>query len=94
MLDKRILVTGGTGFIGKHLISKLVTRSIHIRVMAFDSADGCINTSVEYVRGNYLDENGHQLDSQTFFDNNQLILRNPFDTNTISLLQYWLSKVG
>ncbi len=56
-MDKNILVTGGTGFIGRHLISKLVSRSNHIRILALDSPDGCVNTSVEYICGNYLYEN-------------------------------------
>jgi UDP-glucose 4-epimerase len=55
-LDDKILVTGGTGFIGKHLVSKLVSRSNDIRVLALDSPDGCISTSVEYIRGNYHNE--------------------------------------
>jgi dihydroflavonol-4-reductase len=50
-----ILVTGGNGFIGQHLVSELVARGRHVRVI--DVRVPChALPSVDYIEGSVLDE--------------------------------------
>jgi dihydroflavonol-4-reductase len=49
-----VLVTGGTGFIGQHLVSLLVARGRQIRVLD-RRPPICANPKVEYVTGSVLD---------------------------------------
>lgn len=50
----RILVTGGSGFIGKHLVSALVARQRQVRVLDLQ-APACALPGVQYVKGSVLD---------------------------------------
>jgi len=50
----RTLVTGGTGFIGQHLVSALAARGQQVRVLD-RRAPRCAVPSVEYVTGSVLD---------------------------------------
>jgi dihydroflavonol-4-reductase len=50
----KVLVTGGTGFIGQHLVSALVARGREVRVLDRRSPL-CASPGVEYVSGSVLD---------------------------------------
>jgi dihydroflavonol-4-reductase len=50
----RILVTGGSGFIGKHLVSALVARNREVRVLDLQPPPRAL-PQVQYVRGSVLD---------------------------------------
>ena len=50
----RVLVTGGTGFIGQHLVSALVARDHKVRVLD-RRPPVCSLPDVEYVSGSVLD---------------------------------------
>lgn len=52
--DKRVLVTGATGFIGSHLVERLVNLGAHVRAFAqYDSLNslGLLDTLPESVKG-------------------------------------------
>lgn len=61
MADRTVLVTGGAGFIGSHLVDALVARGVSVRVL--DSLEPQVhgglpayrNPSAEYVEGSVLD---------------------------------------
>jgi dihydroflavonol-4-reductase len=50
----RVLVTGGTGFIGQHLVSALAAHGRQIRVLDIRPA-ACALPDVEYIAGSVLD---------------------------------------
>jgi dihydroflavonol-4-reductase len=52
----RILVTGGSGFIGQHLVSELVARGSQVRVLDVRGPHNAL-PSVDYVEGSVLDNN-------------------------------------
>ena len=47
----KILVTGGTGNVGKHVVSTLVTRGHDVRAVLRDPGRASLPRSVEVVRG-------------------------------------------
>src|ERR1700693_925141 len=49
-----VLVTGGSGFIGQHLVSTLVARGLQVRVLDIDAPSNP-EPEVEYVEGSVLD---------------------------------------
>lgn len=53
-LGNRVLVTGGTGFIGRHLVSALAARGQQVRVLD-RRPPRCAIPGVEYVTGSVLD---------------------------------------
>ncbi len=54
----KVLVTGATGFIGRHLIERLVSEKHAVRALALpqENTSGIDRLGVEIVRGNVLDE--------------------------------------
>ena len=52
----RVLVTGGTGFIGQHLVSALTAGGRQVRVLDVRPPT-CVAPEVEYVAGSVLDQN-------------------------------------
>ena len=52
----RVLVTGGTGFIGQHLVSALAAGGRQVRVLDIRPPT-CAVPGVEYVAGSVLDPN-------------------------------------
>jgi len=52
-----VLVTGGTGFIGRHLIERLLAEQAHVRILAFPEENVSMfdGLGVEVFRGDVLD---------------------------------------
>lgn len=52
-----VLVTGATGFIGRHLIERLIAESVHVRILAWPKEDTSMfdRLGVEVFRGDVLD---------------------------------------
>jgi dihydroflavonol-4-reductase len=50
----KVLVTGGSGFIGQYLVSALVERGRQVRVLDL-RPESCIPPNVEHIRGSVLD---------------------------------------
>ena len=50
----RILVTGGSGFIGKHLVSALIARGREVRILDLQPPSRAL-PQIQYVRGSVLD---------------------------------------
>lgn len=54
-MSKNILVTGGTGFIGKHLIKRLIEKNYSVRVLSRRIDNVNTNKGLEYFKGNFAD---------------------------------------
>jgi UDP-glucose 4-epimerase len=54
-MNQKILIIGGTGFIGKHLVAKLATEGHQVRVFSRHArANGYAKYGVEYMAGDFL----------------------------------------
>lgn len=53
--NKNILVTGGTGFIGSHIIKKLLEKNNYIRTISHKRKDSLKHKNLEIVKGNLCD---------------------------------------
>ena len=53
-MKKKILITGGTGFIGRHLVKKLSDQGHSIRVFSLDAHRFPGSSLVEYISGDFL----------------------------------------
>ncbi|MEM9775700.1 MAG: NAD(P)H-binding protein [Chloroflexota bacterium] len=56
---KKIVVLGGTGFLGRHLVKRLIDREYNVRMLVRDSSDMSYLSNlekVEIIRGDYFDE--------------------------------------
>lgn len=65
MSFKHVLVTGGAGFIGSHVVDRLVQDGYRVRVLdslefeahqTVDEPPGFVHPAAEFIRGNILDE--------------------------------------
>lgn len=55
MSDKIILVTGGTGFLGKEIVNCLVKDGFSVKVLTRDNSPYINTSNIEYVNGDILD---------------------------------------
>lgn len=49
----RVLLIGGTGFIGRHLVPACLAAGMHVRIADIAPADGWTEMGVEYIQGDY-----------------------------------------
>lgn len=61
-LSKNVLVTGGTGFIGSHVVEKLVKAGANVRVLDYVASGtkdhiGYLKKDVHFIHGNCADSN-------------------------------------
>ncbi len=55
--DSRVLVTGGTGFVGSHLVDVLCQQNVQVRVLARKTSDRTrLQPGVEVIEGDLQDE--------------------------------------
>jgi dihydroflavonol-4-reductase len=79
---RRVLVTGGTGFLGEHLCKALVERGFAVTALARSRSDVLEDIGVRLVRGDVLtgDELGEALDGATaVFHLAGMVSRDPDD---------------
>ena len=48
---KRVLVMGGTGFVGRHAVAELLRRGHHVRALVRDRGRASLPAGVELVEG-------------------------------------------
>ncbi|MEE8371646.1 MAG: NAD-dependent epimerase/dehydratase family protein, partial [Sphingomonadales bacterium] len=52
---KRALVTGGAGFIGRHLVAELLTKGVEVRVLDPEARADLFPSNVETIEGSILE---------------------------------------
>ena len=57
---RRVFITGGTGYIGSHLIPALLERGHHVRALVRPGSNGHVPAGCEVVSGNALDGNSYR----------------------------------
>ena len=57
MESRQVFLSGGTGYVGQALITKLIERGHHARVLARPGSERKVPNGAEIVRGNPLDPN-------------------------------------
>src|SRR5690349_9049152 len=57
MTPKNIFITGGTGYIGRHLIPILLKRGHTVRALVRKSSEGKLPSGCEVIYGDPLDKN-------------------------------------
>jgi len=55
METRRVFLSGGTGYVGRALVTKLIERGHHVRVLARAGSEHKVPTGAEVVPGNPLD---------------------------------------
>lgn len=58
---RRVFITGGTGYIGSHLIPALLERGHHVRALVRPGSKGHVPAGCEVISGNALDANSYRL---------------------------------
>jgi UDP-glucose 4-epimerase len=52
---ERVLLIGGTGFIGSHLVEACLSSGMHVRIVGRTANANASHAAVEYIRGDYGD---------------------------------------
>jgi len=62
---RKIFITGGTGYLGRHLIPKLVEQGHHVRGLVRESSVNRLTEGCESIFGNALDHRTYEEQIQS-----------------------------